>query len=133
MYSYETMNLLKINGVSTGGVSSSSRYIPNPSTYKVAPQDIDYNSERATDGTLHRNKIATKVTISVSWNNLNAKQMRSLCNAISDAQFTLHYYSPFTQSLESIEVYAGNKSCEAKQILGYDKAKWMLSFEMVEI
>lgn len=131
-YSVSRYNLLKINGVLTGGNSSSSNYIPNPSTYKVVPEDIDYNSERATDGSLHRNYVATKVKVSVSWDSLNASQVERIGKAIADAQFELEYYDPLNDGKSTATVYAGNKSFDAKRILGTNNAKWSVSFEMVE-
>ncbi len=116
--SVSTINLLKINGVVTGGDRSSSSYIPNPSSYKVTPEDVDYNSERATDATLHRNLIGTKVKIAVTWDKLTASQTERIGNAIKDAEFSLTYYDPLSSGNKTVTVYAGNKSFDAKNIFG---------------
>ena len=126
--------ILTINGVSCGGSDTSSSYIPNPSTWDFSPEDIDYNSQRATDGTLHRNVVARKKTLDVSWDKLTWSQTQRLGKAIKSPEFSASFLDPIDGGMSSGKFYAGDKKFGGN-ILNPNTGKvfWKMSFSLIEI
>lgn len=76
------MALLTINGTA----------IQTPSSYKVTVSDIDSESTtRDLSGTMHRDKIATKRKIEISYKVVDDSKIKALLDAISAVSFTLRY------------------------------------------
>lgn len=126
--------ILEINGVSTGGSDTSSSYIPNPSTWDYSPEDVDYNSQRATDGTLHRNVVARKRTLDVSWDRLTWSQTQRISQAIKSPSFSVSFLDPEEGGMSSGTFYAGEKKFGGN-ILNPTTGKvyWKMSFSLIEI
>ncbi|MEA4961136.1 DUF6711 family protein [Lutispora sp.] len=83
----------------------------SPSQFEVIPLDLD-NGEttiRTTDGTLHRDRIATKRQINMSWGLLSWEEISSILQAMSGVFFDFYYPDPMTGKYETKTFYVGNR------------------------
>ena len=89
------------NGTKTG-ITQDGVKIPNPSSYSVTMNDIDLNSNRATNGDLSRTvKARNKYSVACTWDWLNDEQLDKLLAACkttttnpSDLSITLKFRNP---------------------------------------
>lgn len=76
--------MLTINGIP----------VPAPDTYEVVISDLDASANRSGNGTLYRDRIATKRTINVSWVLMGSQDLSILLNAMSSTFFSVIYVDP---------------------------------------
>lgn len=113
-------NVISINGVA----------LPPPMSYSVEYNDLDSSDTgRSEDGMLHRNRVRASIAkIKVGWEQLTTEQADFILNAISSESFTVNYYFGVQKTAT---MYAGSQSCELRHI-NYNKAKWNISFDLIE-
>ena len=85
--------------------------IPDPSSWEYEVADLDLSGERDTTGLLHRDRVATKVNYSLSWNAIKWRELQSILAAISPAKFRLSAPDPETfKTQRTGSYYVGNRS-----------------------
>ena len=87
--------------------------LPDPSGFEVQIQDLDSpDSERDLgSGTLHRDRITTKINFTITWDTLNAELAQSIIQAVSDEEFEFSLPDPRDFSTTySGQYYAGDKT-----------------------
>jgi len=94
--------MLKINGVS----------IPAPSDLKVGIQDIS-KAERAANGTMFIERIATKRKLEPSWAYLSKEDTSKLFQAVSPVFFQVSYIDPEDNAVKIGTFYAGDRKAGA--------------------
>ena len=94
--------MLKINGVT----------IPTPSELKVGIQDLS-KAERAANGTMFIERIATKRKIEPSWNYLSREDLSALFQAVAPVFFTVEYIDPQDNNTKTGTFYAGDRKAGA--------------------
>ena len=109
--------------------------IPDPSVWEYEEADLDLSGERDATGKLHRDRVATKVNYSLSWNAISWSQLQSIISAVSPAKFKLTAPDPRTfNSTYTGDYYVGNRS--GKTFFYYktnpDIAVYSLSFKLIE-
>lgn len=99
------------NGTQTGIVQNGIK-IPNPSSYSVTMNDIDLNSNRATNGDLTRTvKARNKYSIACSWDWLNDEQLDKLLAACKTTQLsTIKFALKFRNPLHKLDPNASSGS-----------------------
>ena len=63
-----------------------------PSACTIIYQDLDYDSGRAMDGSMMRNKLATKVSLNLEWNTISVQEMSRILKAIKPTFFPVTYF-----------------------------------------
>lgn len=90
--------LLRINGIDVS--------VPTSISYTYSQLDGEATT-RDVAGTMHRDRIAQKITLSISWDGLQtANSVREILNAIDPPSFKVIYYHP-KFGWRSDEFYAG--------------------------
>ncbi|MDD4564765.1 MAG: hypothetical protein PHE79_04740 [Eubacteriales bacterium] len=94
--------MLKINGVT----------IPTPSDFKVGIQDIS-KAERAANGMMFIERIATKRKLEPSWSHLSKEETSRLFQAVSSVFFQVTYIDPEDNTVKTGTFYAGDRKAGA--------------------
>lgn len=109
--------------------------IPDPAEWEYEIADLDLSGERDATGTLHRDRVATKVNYSLSWNVLTWSQLQTILSALSPAQLFLVGPNPKTfNSKYSGYYYVGNRTGKTHFYLSEnsDIAVYSLKCKLIE-
>lgn len=82
-----------------------------PAEMEVGIMDLD-NAEtttRTADGTLHRDRIAVKRQIELSWNALKWNDLSAILTAMKDEFFQVTYPDPMTGTTQTKTFYVGDR------------------------
>ena len=83
----------------------------NPASCKFEYETFDgENAGRTLDGTMHRDVIATKISIQLEWNSISVREMSNLLNALDAPFFEVTYFNPQQGKFVSDVFYCGNRS-----------------------
>lgn len=95
--------MIKVNGV---------EFPKFPSTYQVTVSDLDDGSTttRTMDGILHRDRIAVKQKIELTYNVLTGEELATTLQAIQDVFFEVTYPDPVTNAESTGTFYVGNRT-----------------------
>lgn len=107
--------------------------VASPDTYEVTVSDLDSSANRSSDGTLFRDRVAVKRTITVSWTILSAQELSVLLRSVSSVFFTVNYLDPETNSFKDGTFYTSDRT-QGVAIKNRDGSySWRgVSFSMVE-
>lgn len=129
--SYTPLNVIKGAKIKINGVSVRAQECV------CGIMDIDYEAGRTADGTMHRNKVATKRKYSVTMPPCRTKVIQPLLAAMqtsngTDAHFQCTFPDPQAESGQYTGTfYVGDRSVP---IYNYDLDIWNhLTFDIVEI
>ena len=105
-----------------------------PQSYQVVIQDIDAKATRDAHGKLHRDRIATKRKISVSWGPLSLGECKVVLDSVKDEFFSVKYLDPWDGGMATRTFYVGDRTAPALTFIdnlgGY---YWKnVSFDLVE-
>lgn len=94
--------MIKINGVDLPAT---------PSSFQVTVIDLDDSeaTKRTADGTLHRDRIAVKRKIDMSWGPLNWSDTAAILQAVQNEFFQCTYPDPMTGKMETKTFYVGDR------------------------
>lgn len=86
--------------------------VKTPSEFKVSIADLDdgATTTRTADGTLHRDRIAVKRKLEMSWNALTGTELSNLLSSVKDEFFIVSYPDPQTGVSETKTFYVGDRS-----------------------
>lgn len=106
-------------------------FTPSACTFRY--QDLDYESGRAMDGNMQRNKITTKVSLDLSWNAINVQEMSRILKAIKSTFFEVMYFSPEEGTFVTSTFYVSEKTVPIySYVNGKIKYNSGFSFSMIE-
>lgn len=103
--------------------------IPDPAVFTGAESDLDTEGERDVEGTLHRNKVATKYPLKIEYHNIPFEWIMEICGnfretPVSDEtpmaerekkdSFSFTFPSPFMGAAQTITAYCGDLEFETK-------------------
>lgn len=104
-----------------------------PSGCTFVYQDLDHESGRSMDGSMQRNKLATKISLNLEWNTIDVKEMSRILNAIKPTFFEATYFSPEKGEFTTSEFYVSEKSIPVySYVNGQIKYNSGFSFSLVE-
>ena len=93
--------MLKVNGVA----------VYDPSTMSWGLQDVsDSQSGRTTDAVMHKNRIAQKEKIELSWSGLTKIEISEILQAFNPEYIMLTYHNPLLNQEVTKEYYVGDRS-----------------------
>lgn len=84
--------------------------VRDPYDLSVDLSDIDASAERTADGSVVRDRIATKYKLNMSWNALTVQEMATLLTAVQDEFFEAEFIDPKTGSYVVKTMYVGDRS-----------------------
>lgn len=98
------------------GASIESLYdVPNPTAMKFGYQDISSaDAGRTNDAnlTMHKNLVARKRTISLSWKGLDGPATSALLQAFSPEYVYIRYFEPEDNAYSTRQFYTGDKTVD---------------------
>jgi hypothetical protein len=113
--------LITVNGVN----------IPTPSNYDVSVLDIS-NAQRNAQGLMIIERIATKRTISLSYNFLSASDLSTILQAISSTFYNVTFLDPVTNSQVTSSFYAGDRAISMIDYVSGVPRYQNVKFELIE-
>lgn len=127
----------------TGGDPNRDFYIRNPSGYGIQENDLDKDTKRGTDGTLHRNVIAVnKNSISLHWDRISRAELDRLRIATYPKNgYAIKYYwsqlnyetgqviSPYT-TFDKVYT-SGSRSATVDKIYDEEEAYYSYDLELI--
>lgn len=114
--------MLTINGIP----------VPAPDTYEVIISDLDASANRSGNGTLYRDRIATKRTINASWLLMDSQDLNILLNAMTSTFFSVVYVDP-QLGLATKTFYVSDRTAGVAIKMSDGTYKWSgVSFSLVE-
>lgn len=95
---------IKING----------KEIKCPSSFQYTRSDLDVDSYRDINGNLVRNRIATKVQLTLTWKAgaMDVQSMSTLLTAMDDVFFQVFYFDVHDGAMRTATFYASDKTAQ---------------------
>ena len=90
-------------------ISDGSEYVdmPVPSVYKAKPEEV-VKAGRNTMGTLYKERITVKRTISLEWHGISPEAKNQILTATKGNSFNARYYDPEEDAIQYGLFYRGN-------------------------
>ena len=83
----------------------------NPASCQFEFETFDgENAGRSLDGTMHRDVVATKISIQLEWNLISVNEMSRLLTALDSPFFNVCYFNPQKGKFVEDTFYCGNRS-----------------------
>ena len=85
-----------------------------PSTFGYTRSDLDQDSYRDINGNLVRNRISTKVQLSLTWKAgaMDVQSMSTLLTAMDDVFFQVTYFDIHDGQMRTMTAYASDKTAQ---------------------
>lgn len=106
-----------------------------PSTYSCTIMDLDDGdtSNRTTDGTLNRDRIAVKRKIAVGWDLLKWSEASTILSMLVDQFVEVYYADPLTGSYQTKTFYVSDRPAALAVDLGDGELWWSdIAFNLIE-
>ena len=85
--------------------------IPSPSGFQWEREDLsDSSAGRTEDGKMHKNRIGSKVALSLSWQNISTSDVSKILNAFEPEYVKVKYLDPQEGDFTEKTFYVGNRS-----------------------
>lgn len=108
--------------------------MPLPKSYSWTIQDVDGKSTRNAAGNMVRDRITTKIKLSIEWGPLSNKEIAKILQAVSDPFFKATYLDAQAGKMVTKTFYAGDRPAPAYSWSDkLSKFAWSgLSFDIIE-
>lgn len=107
--------------------------IPCPSQFDWGLQDVsDSESGRDQNAYMHKNRIAQKRKINLSWNAVNPMKIKEILQAFQPEYVMVEYFDPLEGEVVIKEFYTGDKSAPVKIWAGTNKLYSNVAFNLIE-
>lgn len=109
------------------------KLLKSPSDFSWGLQDVsDSDSGRTDDAKMHKNRIAQKRKLTLSWRGLTPAQASEILKAVNPEYFEVEYPDAMENSNLTKTFYAGDRSAPMKVWTISDKYYSLLSFDIIE-
>ena len=114
------------------GFSINGLAIPDPTAFSGSQSDLDTMGERDATGYLHRNSVATKFPVKMTYSNIPLERAQEICDAIRHEKFTFTWPSLYHGGLYTMDAYVGDREFEMVQ--APTQGLWLvnLNFSVIE-
>ena len=107
--------------------------IKTPSSFSWGLQDVsDSASGRTQDALMHKNRIAQKRKIQLSWNNPTKDETAAILQAFNPEYVYVTYPDALSGAEETREFYVGDRSAPMKIWTVNNKRYSQVSFDIIE-
>lgn len=105
-----------------------------PSAFTPTVSDLDNGetTQRTMDGLLHRDRIAVKIKLALSFNLLKWSEIAEIMQMIGDEFFEVTYPDIYTGAYETKTFYVGDRSSPLALIRDGEMYWQNLSFNLIE-
>ncbi len=106
-----------------------------PSEYEYGWQDVSASDAgRTEDALMHKEKVADKRKLKLSWNNITTDVSEEICKASKDEYFYCTYYDVASGTFEKRYFYRGDVTATLYMTLDNGEAiVSKLSFDLIEV
>lgn len=105
---------------------------PAPQTMQVAIQDIDAKATRDAQGLLHRDRVATKRKINLTFGALTVPECSSILRLVETEFFSVEYLDPNTGGMKTGRFYVGDRTAPIYTFVDSLPVWKNLSFDLIE-
>lgn len=85
--------------------------IPSPSSFQWEREDLsDSSAGRTEDGKMHKNRIGSKVAISLSWQNVSTAVASQVLKRFNAEYISVNYLDPQVGGYTTKTFYVGNRT-----------------------
>ncbi len=85
--------------------------IPSPSSFQWEMEDLsDSSAGRTEDGKMHKNRIGSKVAISLSWQNISTSAASQVLKRFNAEYVSVNYLDPQVGGYTTKTFYVGNRT-----------------------
>ncbi|MFT8916564.1 hypothetical protein DLJ48_06895 [Oenococcus sicerae] len=84
--------------------------VKSPQTLTWVIQDIDAKASRDSNGTMHRDRIASKIKLTVKWGPLTVTECKAILTAISGQFFSCTYLDAQAGGMVTKQFYVGDRT-----------------------
>lgn len=107
--------------------------LPTPSSFSWGQQDVSANGAgRTEDARMHKNLVAKKIKISLSWSGKSWQETSQILQAFQPEYINVTYPDMLTGKYETKEFYSGDKSAPVKIWTAGNKVIESISFDIIE-
>ena len=119
------MSLITVNGV----------VLPDPAQYQYSLNDVDSDkSGRSTiNGKMHRDRIAQKTKIEVTWNTLSADNVKKIIQATNNQTLNVKFLNTYNNTYETKTMYVSSKTATMVDIRNGKVRYKGLKIDFIEI
>jgi len=108
-------------------------WISNPSKMTINYQDVSSeDSGRTLDAQMHKNKIAEKVMINLSWSGTDKAVTKEVLQSFRPEYFMVEYDDPIEGIRVTKEFYCGDKSAPVLRVINGSSIFETVSFDIIE-
>ncbi|WGN89766.1 DUF6711 family protein [Ligilactobacillus faecis] len=105
---------------------------PAPQTMSVGIQDIDAKATRDAHGLLHRDRVATKRKITLTFGALTVSECAQILNAVKNEFFSVEFLDPQDGQMRSGTFYVGDRTTPVYSFVDTYPVWKGLSFDLIE-
>ena len=107
--------------------------VKNPSSFTWGLQDVsDSASGRTLDSLMHKNRIAQKRKLSLSWNHPSKEETAQILQVFNPEYISVRYPDAMSGSDETRVFYVGDRSAPMKIWTINNKRYSQISFDLIE-
>lgn len=107
--------------------------MPCPSSFDWSLQDVSAaESGRTDDSLMHKNRVAQKRKIALSWSELTASETSTVLTAFNNQYFDVYYWDAMDGQYETRTFYAGDRKAPVHYWFANDKRFETVSFDIIE-
>lgn len=107
--------------------------VKTPSSFSWGLQDVSASDAgRTQDALMHKNTVAQKRKIALSWTMPSPAEAQAILTAFNDEYFRVTYYDPLDGDTVTRTFYAGDKSAPVKIWTANNKRYEQISFDIIE-
>lgn len=107
--------------------------IQEPSELTWNRNDISSSDAgRTMDAEMHKNRITSKVTLSLAWNMVDPDQISAILHAFEPEYFNITYHDPYENATVTKTFYSGDKTAPVQIWTVNNKRYTKVSFNVIE-
>ncbi len=115
--------VLKVGGVS----------MPCPSAFDWSLQDVSAaESGRTDDSLMHKNRVAQKRKIALTWSNLTAQETSTVLTAFNPEYISVYYWDAMAGEYQTRNFYVGDRKAPVKNWWVGNQRFETVSFDIIE-
>ncbi len=116
-------SMIKVDGVR----------IKTPSSFTWELNDVSASDAgRTQDALMHKNRVARKRKIQLSWSMPTPDEAKAILTAFSPEYFKVTYYDPLAGAIQTRTFYAGDQQAPVKIWTAGNKRYETISFNIIE-
>ena len=107
--------------------------LKTPSSFTWELNDVSASDAgRTTDALMHKNRVARKRKLKMSWSMPTPAEAKSILEAFAPEYFTVTYFDPLAGAIQTRTFYCGDQSAPVKFWTVNNKRYETITFDVIE-